>query len=74
MKRNKDKIEKHPREFWINAIAQWVNDEKARYCLVRRYLDGITCFDIGEELNISESTVNRKIKKYEKILFEHIND
>lgn len=74
MRKNNNTIEDYPREFWINAIAQWIKDEKARYCLVRNYLDRIPYETIAEELNISRSTVYRKISKYEKILFNNINE
>jgi DNA invertase Pin-like site-specific DNA recombinase len=74
MRENNEILEKQPREFWINAIAQWVNDEKARYCLVRNFLDKIPYNKIAEELNISDSTVYRKIRKYKKKLFNHIKE
>ena len=74
MRENDEILEKQPREFWINAIAQWVKDEKARYCLVRNFLDRIPYETIAEELNISRSTVYRKISKYKKNLFNNINE
>ena len=63
----------YPRSVWEDAIRQWVRDEQARYCIVRNFLDNIPYEQIAEELNISYGTVSNKIKKYAKILFEHVN-
>lgn len=70
-----DKIlDEYPRAFWEDAIRQWVRDEKARYCIIRNFLDDVPYEEIAAEINVTYSTVFRKIKKYHKILFEHIND
>lgn len=68
-----DKIlENYPRSFWEDAIRQWVRDEKARYCLVRNFLDGVPYEQIAEEINVTRATVYNKISKYAPILFEQI--
>lgn len=73
MCRYDDKIYKHPRSFWEKAINEWVNDEQARYSIIRNFLDNVPYERIAEELDISRGTVFNKITKYSKILFEHID-
>ena len=68
-----DKIlDKYPRAFWEDAIRQWVRDEKARYCIVRNFLDDVPYEKIAAELNVTRATVYNKIAKYAPILFDHI--
>lgn len=73
MYKDDEKLDKYPREFWEDAIRQWVRDEKARYCLVRSFLDDVPYEDIATELNVTRATVYNKISKYAPILFDHIN-
>lgn len=72
MHKNNELLDEHPREFWEKQILQWVRDEKARYAITRNFLDGVPYEDIATELNISRTTVYKKVSEYSKILFKHI--
>lgn len=72
MHKNNELLDEHPREFWEKQIFQWVRDEKARYAITRNLLDGVPYEDIATELNISRTTVYKKVSEYSKILFKHI--
>ena len=72
MYKDDKRLYKYPRAFWEDAIRQWVRDEKARYCIVRNFLDDIPYEDIAAELNVTRATVYNKISKYAPVLFEHV--
>lgn len=73
MYKNEKILKDYPRAFWEDAIRQWVRCEKARYCLVRNFLDDVPYEQIAAELNVTRATVYNKISKYAPILFDHIN-
>ena len=64
-------MDKHPREYWVNLIDEWIYDEQARIMLKRHFLDGLSYEAIAEELNISRATVYNKITKFGTKLFKH---
>ena len=72
MKKYEDILDKYPREFWEEQIQRWIRDEQARYALKRSLLDGITYERIAEELNLSRTTVYKKITEHSEKLFKHI--
>lgn len=71
MYRDEDILDKHPREYWENAIYQWVHDDIGRKVLIRSFLDFVPYEKIAEELNISRATVFNKIRKYSAKLFDN---
>ncbi len=71
MYRDEDILDKHPREYWENAIYQWVRDDIGRKVLIRSFLDYVPYEQIAEELNISRATVFNKVKKYSAKLFDN---
>lgn len=72
MYKDNKRLDEYPRAFWEDAIRQWVRDEKARYCLIRNFLDDVPYEDVAAELNVTRATVYNKISKYAPVLFEHV--
>lgn len=72
MKKYENILDEYPREFWEKQIQQWVRDEQARYAITRSFLDGVPYERIAEELNLSRTTVYKKITEYSEKLFKHI--
>jgi DNA invertase Pin-like site-specific DNA recombinase len=72
MSKYEDILDEHPREFWEEQIKRWIFDEQARYALIRSLLDGVPYERIAEELNLSRTTVYKKITEYSEKLFKHI--
>ena len=73
MYRKEEILDKYPREFWENALYQWVHDELARKAIARNFLDKIPYEKVAEELGVSRDTVYNKICKYSPKLFDHID-
>ena len=73
MYRKEEILDKYPREFWENALYQWVRDELARKAIARNFLDGIPYEKVAEELGVSRDTVYNKIKKYSPKMFDHVD-
>lgn len=74
MRKSEKLLDDFPREYIEEQIFRWVRDEKARYCLVRNFLDGVPYEQIAEELNIVTTTVYYKIRKYQPILFDKLKN
>lgn len=72
MNKYEDILDEYPREFWEEQIKQWIRDEKARYAITRNFLDGVPYEQIAAELNLSRTTVYKKINEYAEKMFEHI--
>ena len=71
MYRDESILDKQPREYWENALNQWVHDEIARKAIARNFLDFVPYEKIAEELGVSRATVFNKIRKYTPKLFKH---
>ena len=69
--RDETKLDKHPREYWEEAINRWIYDDIARKAISRNFLDGVPYEVIAEELDVSRDTIYNKIRKYSPKLFKN---
>lgn len=61
------------RNFWIEAIEQWVHNETDRKMLVRRHLDGIVLEPLSVEFNMTANNCDKRIKNAKEQLFKHVD-
>lgn len=56
----------------IDAITEWVHNEKHRAILSRRLLDGVTFEALSEEFDMSVTQIKRIVYKSQNTLFRHL--
>lgn len=61
------------RDFWLDAIEQWVHNEVDRKLLVRRFLDGRVYEPLSEEFMMSANHCKKRVDKAIEQLFKHID-
>lgn len=70
---NKDILDDYPREYLEHQIDEWIRDWQARIMLKRHFLDGITYEDLSGELDVSRTTVYKKINLNLEKLCKHLH-
>lgn len=65
-----------PRTRWEHIIDEYIKNEDDRYIATRYYLDGISLYDIAEELDNPKSIsyMKRHIKKIRETILKHKNE
>ena len=61
-----------PRSEWEKLIDEWIFDEKGRYILKRRLLDGICYEPLAEEVDMSVAQIKRIVYRLQNQLFKHL--
>lgn len=61
-----------PRSEWEKLIDEWIFDEKGRYILKRRLLDGICYEPLAEEVDMSVVQIKRIVYRLQNQLFKHL--
>ena len=65
-------MKEYSRSELIEAIDEWIHNEKHRAILKRRLLDGV-CFEpLAEEFDMSVRQIKRIVYKSQEKLFRHI--
>lgn len=55
-----------------SLIDEYIRSETARKIIKRRWLDGVTYAQLGEEFGYSERQIKRIVYKTEETIFKHI--
>jgi len=55
-----------------NAIDEWILNERNRYILKRRLLDGLTYEKLAEEFDLSTQQIKNIVYKCQDKLFRHL--
>ena len=61
-------------EMWRKAIDSWVFNELDRQLLKRHYLDGISYYDLANEVHFDYETIKKRIKAAREKMLLHIKD